>query len=405
MKRSSFNKSKISIKNTVGECFGIVKNIDTKLLSGIISVIMLLTSFGVITKYYTLGYNVYYGDVNVGVSGSKQEALETYDAAQCDVNECNRDDFTHDLKFVMTIAPISKIMESDLYRGIVKAAEGEEKCYSIVVNGKSVVKVHSYEAAQMAIEIFRSRFNRDDATVYTTYTISSDYGIVTEILSPEDAASKLVEDNALTVVYRDVVENVLPIAYTTEIIEDEMLPEGYEVCYQVGVDGIGIERHITFYENGKKKHDIDPALEVTVEPVAEIIHVGTGKLSGLSKDCLIWPVDGTFSSEFGRRWGRNHNGIDIAADTGTPIYAPASGVVVYSGTRSGYGNYVVIDHGMGYETTYAHMNKRYVAEGSAVKQGDLIGEVGTTGRVTGAHLHFEVLHNGGFVNPMNYIAG
>ena len=102
---------------------------------------------------------------------------------------------------------------------------------------------------------------------------------------------------------------------------------------------------------------------------------------------------------------QKHNGIDIAAKKGTEIYAPAPGVVTFADTRNGYGNYVTIDHGEGYVTTYAHMNRINVKEGDVVNTGMLVGEIGTTGRVTGAHLHFEILLDGVFVDPMDYIAG
>ena len=81
------------------------------------------------------------------------------------------------------------------------------------------------------------------------------------------------------------------------------------------------------------------------------------------------------------------------------------GKVTFSDTRSGYGNYIMIDHGNGYVTTYAHMTERFVKEGDMVAQGDLIGTVGSTGRVTGPHLHFEILCDGSYVDPMLYIAG
>ncbi len=118
---------------------------------------------------------------------------------------------------------------------------------------------------------------------------------------------------------------------------------------------------------------------------------------------LIWPVNGPVVSPFGMRWGRLHAGIDIAAGSGTPIRAAASGRVVYSGWMDGYGNLVAIDHGRGLSTAYAHQSRIAVSNGQTVSQGQVIGYVGCTGHCFGPHLHFEVRINGTPVDPMGYL--
>ncbi len=118
---------------------------------------------------------------------------------------------------------------------------------------------------------------------------------------------------------------------------------------------------------------------------------------------LIWPVGGPVTSEFGPRWGRLHAGIDIADPNGTPIAASAGGVVVISGVQGGYGNLVVVDHGNGIATAYAHQSRIAAGEGQSVSQGEIIGYVGSTGNSTGNHLHFEVRVNGVAQNPRNYL--
>jgi murein DD-endopeptidase MepM/ murein hydrolase activator NlpD len=118
---------------------------------------------------------------------------------------------------------------------------------------------------------------------------------------------------------------------------------------------------------------------------------------------LIWPVNGPVVSPFGMRWGRMHEGIDIAVGYGTPIRAAASGRVVYSGWMSGYGNLVAIDHGRGLSTAYGHQSRIAVSNGQTVSQGQVIGYVGCTGHCFGPHLHFEVRINGSPVDPMGYL--
>jgi murein DD-endopeptidase MepM/ murein hydrolase activator NlpD len=131
-----------------------------------------------------------------------------------------------------------------------------------------------------------------------------------------------------------------------------------------------------------------------------------GPLPTPSAAGFIWPIDGTFTSPFGERWGSMHEGIDIAAAEGTPIRAAASGTVILMQSEyesGGYGNYTCLDHGGGLSTCYAHQSGFATSSGASVSQGDLIGYVGNTGHSFGAHLHFEVRINGEAVDPMGYL--
>jgi len=110
-----------------------------------------------------------------------------------------------------------------------------------------------------------------------------------------------------------------------------------------------------------------------------------------------------FTSGFGPRWGRMHNGTDFAAPIGTPIVAPADGVVTFAGWSSGYGRLVKIQHAFGIETRYAHQSRIRVNVGQRVSRGDRIGDIGNSGRSTGPHLHYEIRVGGRPVNPMIYI--
>ncbi|WP_018086279.1 peptidoglycan DD-metalloendopeptidase family protein [Desulfurispora thermophila] len=120
---------------------------------------------------------------------------------------------------------------------------------------------------------------------------------------------------------------------------------------------------------------------------------------------LSWPVEGWVSSPFGLRQGRPHEGIDIAADFGEPIRAAAAGRVVFAGPRGTYGLTVIIDHGDGWQTLYAHASQLLVSEGQEVAAGETVALVGSTGRSTGPHLHLEVRKNGMPVNPARYLPG
>lgn len=118
---------------------------------------------------------------------------------------------------------------------------------------------------------------------------------------------------------------------------------------------------------------------------------------------MQWPVNGTVTSEFGPRWGRLHAGIDISAPNGTAIRAAKAGTVIYSGWQGGYGQAVVIDHGGGLTTLYAHQSRLASSSGQDVEAGQVVGYVGSTGNSTGNHLHFETRVNGSPQNPRRYL--
>jgi murein DD-endopeptidase MepM/ murein hydrolase activator NlpD len=118
---------------------------------------------------------------------------------------------------------------------------------------------------------------------------------------------------------------------------------------------------------------------------------------------FTWPTSGQITSGFGPRWGRMHQGLDVAAPTGRPITAAKSGKVIVAGWSGGYGNLVVIDHGGGLSTAYAHQSRIAVKVGDPVTQGGLIGYIGSTGHSTGPHLHFEVRVNGAARDPLPYL--
>lgn len=126
----------------------------------------------------------------------------------------------------------------------------------------------------------------------------------------------------------------------------------------------------------------------------------TAKNLGIS---FIKPVSGVLTSRFGARWGRTHTGIDIGAPTGTTIKAANGGTVIFSGWKGTLGKLVVISHGNGIQTYYGHCSSLLVSSGETVSAGQAIAKVGSTGRSTGSHLHFEIRVNGSAINPQSYV--
>jgi murein DD-endopeptidase MepM/ murein hydrolase activator NlpD len=150
-------------------------------------------------------------------------------------------------------------------------------------------------------------------------------------------------------------------------------------------------------------HEVESLLAVSASLASRIQTSQSSSSVVRSSSGLIWPVSGPVTSGYGWRWGRMHEGIDIAVPTGTPVAAAASGQVIVAGWMGGYGNLVVIDHGGGLATAYGHNSSFAVGSGSTVSQGQTIAYAGSTGNSTGPHVHFEVRVNGSPVDPLGYL--
>ena len=145
------------------------------------------------------------------------------------------------------------------------------------------------------------------------------------------------------------------------------------------------------------------------ESFKELTSFLVNKSVKLASTPSVWPAKGWVTSRFGGRISpftghpQHHSGIDIANRIGTPVAAPAAGVVVKAGRDSGLGNMIEISHGYGIKTTFGHLEQTFVRVGQRIKRGEKIGAMGNTGRSTGPHLHYSVAVNGVSVNPEKYI--
>ncbi len=149
--------------------------------------------------------------------------------------------------------------------------------------------------------------------------------------------------------------------------------------------------------------EADALRAASASVAVQITSQSSAPTSSPSSSGLVWPASGPITSPYGMRWGSLHPGIDIGAGMGASIHAAAPGRVIVAGYSGGYGNLIVIDHGNGLATAYAHQSRLGVSVGQEVSQGQVIGYVGSTGFSTGPHLHFEVRVNGSPVDPMGYL--
>jgi len=145
------------------------------------------------------------------------------------------------------------------------------------------------------------------------------------------------------------------------------------------------------------------ALSATIRAAQSSSTAFVSPTGSVSASGFVWPVHGILTSGYGWRWGRMHEGIDLAVPSGTPVVASAAGTVIVAGWMGGYGNLVVVDHGGSISTAYGHNSTVTVGVGQHVMQGQLIAYSGNTGHSTGPHVHFEVRVGGAAVDPMGYL--
>lgn len=243
-------------------------------------------------------------------------------------------------------------------------------------------------------------------------TIAEDHGMSTSDLL---AMNSDLEVDSNILVGDEIVVNVpeTPLSvvvseqktYTEEYdaevqyIDDDTAYQGTNTVVQEPVKGERIVTAIIEYTDGVETGREIINEEIQKEAVAKIVKRGTK-----SRPTYIKPISGgRKTSGYGQRWGKLHKGVDWACSVGTTVHASRGGKVVSAGWNGSYGYSVLIDHGDGVKTRYAHMSKLSVSAGQYVEQGETIGKSGNTGRSTGPHLHFEIIINGKPVDPLKYL--
>ncbi|MBR7554505.1 peptidoglycan DD-metalloendopeptidase family protein [Allobacillus sp. GCM10007491] len=225
-----------------------------------------------------------------------------------------------------------------------------------------------------------------------------------EIIQAGETIKVTQEKNFIDVVYTVEKTEEESIDYETVTKNSNEIYKGNEKVKQQGEKGKKVLTFKVTTKNGKVINEEKVIEEVVKEPKDKIILKGTKQISNRGSGQLGWPaVGGRITSKMGPRWGSYHKGIDIAGVGNRTIKSADNGTVVQASWDGAYGNRVVINHNNGFKTTYSHLSSMSVSPGQTVKKGQSIGQMGTTGRSTGVHLHFEVYRNGALVNPLNYV--
>lgn len=281
---------------------------------------------------------------------------------------------------------------------------------AIVANeaeGKQALdKVKEYYASKSGIAV-------KDSKIKNKITYSAKKVSLSEVDTIEQVKNRIIDVNSklkkpiLTIETTGTEITKKTISPKTVTKTSNSLPSGQSKVESEGKNG---EKTIVIQvlaQNGKITSSWVESEKITTPAKDKVIIKGTKTnsktISTATSAILATPSRGTISSNFGMRWGRMHEGLDIAAGMGTPIYAALDGTVTYSGWATGYGNFIKLKHKDGLETYYGHCSKLLVKEGDTVKKGQEIGKVGSTGNSTGPHLHFEVRVNGVAKDPTPYL--
>lgn len=285
------------------------------------------------------------------------------------------------------------IISGESYGIIAKADEGKEVLKKVGDIYVDSMKINKDNILSMDIK---------SNVVYETIKTK-----VSNISAIDDIAKDIVNKNKtknivdVSIKYRETKEvEVEPTAKT--VSQDEMYIG--ELIEEKGSSGSKIVTSDVTYKNGVKIDENIIDEKTLVEAKDTVIYKGSRNPVDYKVAFLTHPTRGGYiTSQFGSRWGRNHNGIDISHNTGDPVYAGFDGVVKEASYKYSYGNKILLEHEGKLQTIYAHLSAFDVKVGDVVKKGDLIGRVGNTGNSTGSHLHFELRVDGKPVDPKIYI--
>lgn len=379
---------------------------------------------------------------------------DTYQAAvrqvETQVSEILRSnyDYPRQTTMALTIAPKERLQTSDqLTASLMETVELVKAEYILTVDGLPIGACESREVIDQALwEIKNSYTNQFTVAAYFGNTVDVIQGYLpvdTEVLDAPalvrrltqprsqaqaaiDALSQALErqeDEATGVLPEELqalprggsslplltVRTVEEVTYTQPVepevqeVEDPTLLVGERKVLQEGTPGLAERTDRVTYALGQEESRENMSVNLLTPATPTQVAVGTAQGAEGAQGRFLWPLEGRITSAFGGReiFGSEnfHRGIDIAAPQGTPIAASASGTVIWSGGKGTYGNLVKLDHGNGFVTYYAHCSQLLVQEGDQVAQGDTIALVGSTGRSTGPHCHFEILWQETLLDP------
>ena len=376
----------------------------------LIAVVALILGF--VFSDAQLAYHVDYNGRRIATVKSKKHFTAAVTKVLQMVDGDEVEDAISDPEFSVVLVQSSNVENSDIVADkIIENSRDIVKAATLIVNGRKVACVQEDRLNRCV----QSRLNEfgidgsdctlqfvDNVEIESGYYLSKDiddFIVAQEIIGALDVKTEAT-----------VIENI-DIAYSTKIEKNSEMVVGEKKVKVQGVNGqTRVTRNVVAI-NGNIISSQEVSTEVVKETVNEVVVVGTSRSLASAKSKqqahqagFIFPLPAG-SWRIGAYYGdgRNHKGIDICASKGTATYAVGGGTVVHAATKSGYGYCVIIDHGNGIQTLYAHASALCVKNGDVVNAGDVVALVGSTGNSSGNHLHFEVKVGGRNVDPAPYI--
>ncbi len=427
-----------------------------------IAVLAFISVFLFSTAFYSFGIEVFIDGESLGYCLSQADYQESVMHVQTRVSQIMGTPLSvnPNVSFSFGIVPRDKILEGEKLESLLYSQiEGVEELYTLTVDGKLIGACRDKESVEAALSAMTKTDNssekidilsdyniafeavetinlhttdeliellRGTNEIETTHTvhkkqtaksICNAYGMTrAELrkLNPNIDTSSLSEGQEVVVTktvpvlslkeFTRITETV-SIPYETQKINDSSIYKGKTSIKTNGVAGKKQVVSDVTYVDGKETERILVSETVISEPVTKVVLVGTKPVpKKAATGSFRRPTNGgVVSSNYGYRRGGFHTGVDFAISHGSPVYASDGGTVSFSGWKGGYGYLVIINHGNGKQTYYAHNSKLIVKRGQKVGKGEQIAKIGSTGNSSGPHCHFEIRVNGKHVNPWRYI--
>ncbi|WP_204605718.1 peptidoglycan DD-metalloendopeptidase family protein [Cohnella boryungensis] len=273
-----------------------------------------------------------------------------------------------------------------------------EELFVALTEGEPIPREYTVKQGD-CIGCIAAKLNISEELIYQNNKwIKNDFINVGDVLDLSEEEPPILNVNS-----EEEVTEIETIEAPIEYRKNDTMKLGQQKVLREGTPGSQQVTYRLLKRNGSLIEEEQVNLKVLVKPTATIILKGTKVIRGEGSGKFIWPVSGARVTSYqGARWGRMHNGIDMIGKS--TIMAADEGTVEFAGYKSGgLGNAVIINHNNGFKTVYGHMKSVSVKEGQIVEKGDAIGVMGSTGRSTGTHLHFEVHLNGKLKNPTSYL--
>ncbi len=361
-----------------------------------------------VSAYWTNGFEVFVNGASVGMVEKSDDVSEALDTVNSELTSAYTEEeaISPDIQLRAMLVKSDKLLsETELHDAVASESENMVEATRLTIDGEDSIFLKSSEKIEECLNLVIEAHAEAGATsnIIELVGFNDQLAPAASVMTPQEASEYLIKNELLTVFTTVLVKEEK--AYDPGFIEvtDDTLYEGVRVTTEKAKMGKTVVTTEKSYVNGvfasekvsEETVDFGTPKTVTIGTKPRDKNVGTGN--------FIMPTNARFSSGYGRRWGRMHYGLDLAGPVGTKVWASDFGTVTVAEYKKSFGNLVVIDHGNGFETYYAHNSEILVSVGDVVPQGYVIAKMGSTGRSTGSHCHFEIHYNGVAIDPMGYV--